>query len=264
MIHPVIRWIRWPLVLLVIVVGLVFWYRARLVGTRPGVVAPTPRATLVPQASVRLSAADVKAIGDRIQVVDGFGSDIAFLLIASVRERCSPEHAHELARMAVRAQLPVLQGTAAVTESQPALEKPIYALVDQLSRRAPCHRALSIRIGDASFDINPEAYAAAFPDAYFDPGLDRTPAEFSGEPLGQRVNDECLSIAYATLPLGNTQWQCGALRSSARARITRQVCAAQLQADGLARYGVPLTNAFGRAIAPQVGQVLEALPAACR
>lgn len=254
----------WLLALLIIVAGLVFLGRAKLERATPGVAAPSPSARLVPQVTARLSAADVKEIGDRIQVVDGFGSDIAFLLVASVRERCSPAHAHELARMAVRAQLPVLQGTAAVTENTPALERPIYALVDQLSRSAPCHQALSIRIGAASLDIDPETYAAAFPDSYFDSGLDRIPAEFSAEPLGQRANDECLSIAYATLPLGNTQWQCRALRSSARARVTREVCAAQLEADGLPRYGVPLTNRFGREIAPKVGEVLEAIPEACR
>ncbi|MXV07704.1 hypothetical protein DYQ95_11305 [Xanthomonas sp. LMG 9002] len=206
-------------------------------------------------------AAD-KRITTLLQSDAAFARDATFLIVASVRERCAPAHAGELAKMANRARLPVLAATSEVTAREPDLDHPIYQAIQRIAAAAPCGRALDLAATGLPLQLDPERYAAAFPDSYYQPTLDTVPHEYAGQPLGARAAQECQSIAYAVLPLGRDGWQCRALWSGVRPRIVKACEQARSEAGQGAGDAIPPEVA--NRLTPVVAGLLEKLPESCR
>ena len=228
---------------------------------------PHPRAQVAPahppapstlDGGALLAPAQRDALAALLLAHDGFAHDLAFLLAASLRDRCAPAHAHELARMAVAAHLPVLDGATVALQGRPELRGAAYALIRRLAATAPCGRPLDVAIGRYRATLDPERYAAAFPDSYFDPGLDAPPPDVAGRDLGERGADPCTSIVYAVLPLdAERAWECLGLRATLRRRL-QETCAAGL-------HDAPAADAQTEArLAASIHDDLERLPAMCR
>lgn len=237
-----------------------------------GDVAPTPRAAAtsaihpptVPAfhvAPLSEGAAD-KRITTLLHSDAAFARDATFLIVASVRERCAPAHSGELAKMANRARLPILVATSEVTTREPDLDHPIYQAIQRTAAAAPCGRALDLTAIGLPLQLNPERYAAAFPDSYYQPTLDTVPHEYAGQPLGTRAAQECQSIAYAVLPLGRDGWQCRALWAGMRPRIVKACEQARSEAGQGAGDAIPPEVA--NRLTPVVAGMLEKLPQYCR
>ncbi|WP_244667638.1 hypothetical protein [Xanthomonas sp. D-109] len=237
-----------------------------------GHVAPTPRAAAttaihpptVPAfhvAPLSEDAAD-KRITTLLHSDPAFARDATFLIAASVRERCAPAHSGELAKMANRARLPLLVATSEVTAREPDLDQPIYQAIQRIAAAAPCGRALDLTATGLPLQVDPERYAATFPDSYYQPTLDIVPHEYAGQPLGARAAQECQSIAYAVLPLGRDGWQCKALWSGMRPRIVKACEQARSEAGQGAGEAIPPEVA--NRLTPVVAGLLEKLPESCR
>ncbi|MBB5876312.1 hypothetical protein GGR66_001649 [Xanthomonas sp. 3498] len=234
--------------------------------------APTPHAAAttaihpptVPAFHVAPLSEDAayKRITALLQSNPAFARDATFLIAASVRERCAPAHAGELAKMANRARLPVLAATSEVTAREPDLDHPIYQAIQRIAAAAPCGRTLDLMATGIPLQLDPERYAAAFPDSYHQPTLDTVPHEYAGQPLGARAAQECQSIAYAVLPLGQDGWQCRALWSGARPRIVKACEQARSEAGQGAGDAIPPEVA--NRLTPVVAGLLEKLPESCR
>ncbi|WP_244150021.1 hypothetical protein [Xanthomonas sacchari] len=237
-----------------------------------GHVAPTPRAAAttaihpptVPAfhvAPLSEDAAD-KHITTLLHSDAAFARDATFLIAASIRERCAPAHSGELAKMANRARLPVLVATSEVTAREPDLDQPIYQAIQRIAAAAPCGRALDLTATGLPLQLDPERYAAAFPDSYYQPTLDIVPHEYAGQPLATRAAQECQSIGYAVLPLGRDGWQCRALWSGMRPRIVKACEQARSEAGHGAGEAIPPEVA--NRLTPVVAGLLEKLPESCR
>lgn len=191
-----------------------------------------------------------------------FARDVTFLVAASIRERCSPEHAGELAKMANRARLPVLAATSEVTAREPVLDQPIYRAIQFLANAAPCGRVLDMTASGLQLQFDPQRYAQAFPDSYFAPSMEAVPREHAGRPLAVRAAQACQSIAYAVLPLGRPAWQCTSLWSTTRTRIV-SACEAERDSAG-ERGDEEISAQVSARLTPKVAAMLETLPASCR
>lgn len=89
-------------------------------GAKDGV----PRAAdVTPRPDVRLAAVDIQAINVLLANTANLRNDVLFLVIAAARDRCAPAEAGSLARMANRAQLPVLSGVSQAT-APPSVQAP--------------------------------------------------------------------------------------------------------------------------------------------
>ncbi|MCW0366677.1 hypothetical protein NB699_001660 [Xanthomonas sacchari] len=237
-----------------------------------GHVAPTPRAAAttaihpptVPAfhvAPLSEDAAD-KRITTLLHSDAAFARDATFLIVASVRERCAPAHSGELAKMANRARLPILVATSEVTTREPDLDHPIYQAIQRTAAATPCGRALDLTAIGLPLQLDPERYAAAFPDSYYQPTLDTVPHEYAGQPLTTRAAQECQSIAYAVLPLGRDGWQCRALWSGMRPRIVK--ACEQARSEGGHGAGEAIPPEVAKRLTPMVAGLLEKLPESCR
>lgn len=232
------------------------------VQTRPDIPRAPAHATTPP--AVRLDADDVvtpaerEALGKLLRQRDDFARDLLFLLAASLRDRCAPAHAHELARMAVAAHLPVLDGADAAVATAPGLRRATYAVVRRLAAAAPCGRTLRIVIGGYGATFAPERYADAFPDSYFQPSLPTPPPDIADRDLGRRAADPCTPVVYAVLPLdAERAWSCLGLRATLRRRL-RDTCDAGLHG------GKTVDAPTAAHLAASLHDNLEALPAMCR
>ena len=221
-----------------------------------GILTPV-RLTLAPGNG--LDAAALKRIAGLVASDRAFARDVAFLLVASLRERCNPAHAGELAEMAGRARLPVLAATAGITAKAADLDRPIYRFVQRLSDAAPCGRSLDLQPIGLNLQLDPETYAATFPDSYYQPALRAVPKEYGNEPLGRRARQGCQAIGYAVLPLGVANWHCARLRASMRRQI-RQACEAERTGDADAGE-VAATTALH--LAGPVARLVQGLPRGC-
>ncbi|WP_448097688.1 hypothetical protein [Luteibacter yeojuensis] len=153
---------------------------------------------------------------------DAVADDVVFLVAAALRGRCMPSRAHDLPRMAVLAHVPALVAGGGDGGTSEDVRHDVTVVVNDRVRQASCTSPVILHIGDYTRSFDPEAYAAAFPDSYFDPGLSVVPAEFKHVPLDRRVTDSCTSVAYAMLPLDSPRaWQCAGLRANARSTILR-------------------------------------------
>ncbi|MCI2260785.1 hypothetical protein Q7W82_13410 [Xanthomonas indica] len=237
-----------------------------------GHAAPTPRAAAaraahtptVPAFHVAPLSDDTadKRITTLLHSDPAFARDATFLIAASVRERCAPAHAGELAKMANRARLPVLVATSEVTAREPNLDHPIYQAIQRIAAAAPCGRTLDLTATGLLLQLDPERYAAAFPDSYYQPALDTVPHEYAGQPLRTRAAQECQSIAYAVLPLGRDGWQCRALWSGMRLRIVK--ACEQARSEGGQGAGDAIPPEVANRLTPVVAGLLEKLPESCR
>ncbi|MBB5944065.1 hypothetical protein [Xanthomonas sp. 3307] len=223
--------------------------------------ARPPIAPAFPVAPLPDDAAD-KRITALLHSNPAFARDATFLIAASVRERCAPAHAGELAKMANRARLPVLAATSEVTAREPDLDHPIYQAIQRIAAAAPCGRTFDLTATGIPLQLDPERYAAAFPDSYYQPTLDTVPHEYAGQPLGDRAAQECQSIAYAVLPLGREGWQCRALWSGMRPRIVK--ACEQARSEGGQGAGEAIPPEVAHRLTPVVAGLLEKLPESCR
>jgi hypothetical protein len=184
---------------------------------------PAPPAASAPQpAPVRIDAKgrDAQALGSLLVDRPAFASDVVFLVVAAMRERCEPDHAHELAAMAARARLPVLAGVTDALGKDAERREALLEGIRSVAARAPCRAAFEMDIGAFRQRIEAVSYAAAFPDSYFDPGLSIVPNSFGKATLGERAADDCNRVAYAVLPLDEPRaWQCTALREAGRQHV---------------------------------------------
>ncbi|WP_369928291.1 hypothetical protein [Xanthomonas sp. NCPPB 2632] len=204
----------------------------------PSVPAPS-----VPVTAVVARGSGTERLGSLLQGNAAFADDVVFLVVASVRTRCEPAHAHELAAMAAQARLPMLAGVTEAIGTQPTGRTDLLAAVRDLAARAPCTGPFVLTIGGFTQRVDTERYAAAFPDSYFDPSMDVTPQEFTNRPLADRARDECGKVAYAVLPLDAPRaWQCAGLRAQGRERV-RSLCAKAGEAEVAA---VQIRDAVGR------------------
>ena len=198
------------------------------------------------------------ALGALLQTREDFARDVRFLLAASLRDRCEPAHAHELARMAVAALLPVLEDTRAALSGHPELRHAAYALISELAATAPCGQSLHVVIGAYSMDLAVERYAAAFPDSYFTPDLDAPPSDIAGRDLGSRVADPCTPVVYAALPLNTERtWQCIGRRAMLRRRLNNTCTDAM-------RGGSAADAQMETRLVASVRDELQQLPTVCR
>lgn len=234
--------------IILVAAGVATWLRCR-----PGIVgrdhAPVllASAASVPPARVVANDPSGRALGERLIHDEGLADSAMFLFVAAVRTRCVPQHAHDLPRMAVMAGLPVLSSPTG-GDFGGKMRQSIRGVVRHLVDEAPCDSPLALGIGRFRRSVDPEEYAAAFPDSYFDPALAVPPDEFGGVALALRATDECNRVAYAVLPLDASHpWQCGGLRAAARKRI-RHLCGAQ-----------PV-----EAAALQIRQTADTLPLTCQ
>jgi hypothetical protein len=193
--------------------------------------SPATQASPSPLPRVTLADGPAQAVGKAMAAEDAVADDVVFLVVATLAARCTPGSAHGLPKMATVAGLPVLRAGGQGDDGRHA----VAAVVRAAAAAAPCGSAFTLAIGPSVRTIDPRAYAAAFPDSYFDPGLAVVPDEFRGQPLDARAADACNRVAYAVLPLDAPRaWQCAGLRAGARKRV-RGICAAQgADADGAA------------------------------
>lgn len=232
--------------------------------------SPPPSATPLPApkaaggGAIRLDAADLlpraesHAMGDMLLAHDDFARDVSFLVAASLRERCMPAHAHDMARMAVIARLPALEGVQDAFAAHPEWRPGLYAMIRAWAAAAPCRRTLHLVIGHYETDLVPEQYAAMFPDSFFDPSLAEAPPDIAGRTLASRTADPCAPLIYTVLPLDTQQaWTCLGLRASWRRRLGDQ-CRASVQGDD------KIDARTSKALAATIHGQLLTLPAMCR
>nr|WP_063571609.1 hypothetical protein [Luteibacter rhizovicinus] len=194
-------------------------------GDHASSVAGTPSSTS-PHDHDHASAHEVEAnqalslIGPSLVSTPEAANDVVFLAVAAAYGRCAPAHAHELGAMAAHARLPVLAGLTSVLGSHTGSRSALLAGIRELASRLPCDGPVDVSIGSFRQHVTVGAYAAAFPDSYFDPSLSSASAEFGGRSLAERATDTCNGVAYAVLPLDAPRaWQCTALRAEARRRV---------------------------------------------
>jgi hypothetical protein len=196
---------------------------------------------------------------------DAFADDVIFLVASSIRGRCSADHAHELAQMAVQSHLPVLSGISAALDQHPELRPRLYALVRHLAADAPCDRVVDIVIGKYRRHLDVATYAATFPDSYFDPTLSNPPMDFGGRDLASRAADPCTSIVYGALPLDiSRSWQCENLRANARKHLDIDACRAIFKEPPKSLANVVNSDHLQKAMALSIYQSLQHLPDVCR
>ncbi|MHC1652072.1 hypothetical protein ACODUL_02080 [Stenotrophomonas maltophilia] len=217
-----------------------------------------------PTAAFPAPAADAgRRIEQRLVEDIAFRNDVLFLLAATLRDRCQPQQVGLLARMANRASLPVLGAVSAVTEREPALDRPIYRYIQHRADATQCGQPLQMPLaGGRSMAVDIEQYARTFPDSYFDPQRSSEPRDFGSQSLQQRAGNACNSVVYAVLPLGGSDWRCSSLRASARSRV-RGLCEAELQRQQ-GGIGGELDMAVGQGLQGAVVAVIAALPQDCR
>lgn len=163
-------------------------------------------------------------VGAHMQANENIANDVIFLITATLRGRCQPSLAHDLPRMAVLARLPLLLAGGEADPYPESLRHDISHIVNAVVKSANCAQPMALRIGAYNSVLDPEAYARAFPESYFDPALISASKEALGADLQQRVADSCTAVVYAKLPLDDVRaWQCTGLRRNARAAILR-VC----------------------------------------
>lgn len=249
----------------ILAAGVVAGWLARFSG-HPAVVPTGPpdstAAGLSPVAStmdagILLAPAQRDALAELLLAQDGFAHDLVFLLTASLRDRCVPAHAHELARMAVAARLPVLEGTTLALQRRPDLRGVVYALIRRLAATAPCDRPLDLALGTYRARFDPERYAAAFPNSYFVPDLDAPPMDIADRDLRDRSADPCTPVIYAVMPLdADRAWQCQGLRAMLRRRLV-QTCMRGARE-------VSIADAWTTRLAASIHGDLQKLPAMCQ
>jgi len=248
------RWLVGGLVLAAALAGMT-WRRAeRVPAIGPTlVVVPTEQHRI--DAGARLSANNRDVVARQLGVHDGFERDLLFLLNSSLYGRCHPDHAHDIGRMAVAARLPVLDAMAPLWRQDPSLRGELYNMIRAVAAEADCDRPLLLTIGNYAATLQPDRYAAFFPDSYFDPGLTAPPNEFAGRDLAERVADSCTTIGYAVLPIGGDQsWVCLGARAAMRRHVVVDLCGST---SGRAIPDAP-------ALARLIDASLQALPPACR
>ena len=126
----------------------------------------------------------------------------------------------KLGAMAARARLPVLAGLAGVVGPRSGSRAVLSTGIRELAARLPCDGPVTLSIGPFRQQVDIRAYAASFPDSYFDPTTPSASTEVKGRSLAERASDECTGVAYAVLPLDAPRaWQCTALRAEARRRV---------------------------------------------
>ncbi len=163
------RWITVAGVLLATVALLVWWQRRAAPTAPPAVAFPAP------------SSGAAQRIEQRLGDDHAFRNDVLFLLAATLRDRCQPAQAGLLARMANRASLPVLAAVSAVTQQDPALDRPIYQYIQHRADATPCDQPLQMPLAAGrSMAVDIEQYARTFPDSYFDPQRSSEPRDFGG------------------------------------------------------------------------------------
>lgn len=214
---------------------------------------------VTPEPGIGLGAFDVQTINSLIKESPELRNDVLFLVIATARDHCFPRDAGSLARMANRAQLPVLAGVSVATAERPTLERPLYRYIQTAATAVDCHRQLTLA-GQHAISIS--AYAEAFPDSFYLPTRAKPPSEYGVLSLSQRAAQPCRSIAYAVLPLGVPQWQCDSSRAGARKRIVA-LCESEQERRGLA-HEVELSPSIGESLSPGVAAVVGNLPVGCR
>lgn len=227
-------------------IGVGAWFRP---APTPRVPAATP-APPPPPLVLRASGADVARLGELLDGDDGFTADAIYLVAASVYGRCHPEHAHELGRMAARARLPVLAGAGHALGDDAGLRRAFLDGVHDVATAAPCEHPFTMAFAGFQRVIDPDSYARAFPDSYFDATLASPPLDAAGRSLAERGTDQCGSVVYAVLPLDQPYaWQCTGLRAQARARVLALCHASGGEAD---------------ASAVKIRDLVNRLPATCR
>jgi hypothetical protein len=194
---------------------------ARATGTAGHQMA-APAESRAPVAAPEAMAGDALAnIGMALSATPEAANDVVFLTAAAAYGRCEPAHAHEFGVMAARARLPVLAGLTSVLSPASGSRATLLAGIRELAGRLPCDGPVILAIGPFRQRVDIHAYAAAFPDSYFEPDLPSASAEFAGRSLADRANDSCNGVAYTVLPLDAPRaWQCTALRAETRRRIT--------------------------------------------
>lgn len=212
----------------------------------PRPVASTPDATAV--LAPRVVAGDaLTAIGPSLVTTPEAAYDVVFLTVAAAYGRCAPTHAHEFGAMAARARLPVLAGLTSVLGPHTGSRAALLAGIRELAARVPCNGPFDLSIGPFRQRVTIQAYAASFPDSYFEPDLATAPAAFAGRTLAERASDSCNGVAYAVLPLDAPRaWQCTSLRAEARQRISA------------------LCGGSADAAAQQIHDVVTRLPSTCQ
>jgi len=211
---------------------------------RAATSTPGTAAVLVPH----IDAGDaLTAIGPSLVTTPEAAYDVVFLTVAAAYGRCAPTHAHEFGAMAARARLPVLAGLTSVLGPHTGSRAALLAGIRELAVRVPCNGPFDLSIGPFRQRVTIQAYAASFPDSYFEPDLATAPAAFAGRTLAERASDSCNGVAYAVLPLDAPRaWQCTALRAEARRHIGA------------------LCSGSADAAAQQIHDVVMRLPSTCQ
>jgi hypothetical protein len=203
----------------------------------------TTATATAPIVAVSAQGSGTERLGPLLRTNEAFAQDTVFLVAASIRARCEPDHAHELAAMAAQARLPMLAGMTDAIGTQTDMRSYLLAAVRDIAQRAPCSGSFDMGVGDFTQRVDVVRYAAAFPDSYFDPAMTVPPQEFAGRSLADRAHDECGKVAYAVLPLDAPRaWQCAGLRAQGRTRV-RGLCQKIGEAETAA---VQIREAVGR------------------
>jgi hypothetical protein len=212
-----------------------------------------------------MTSEEQEVMAEELSGNDAFAHDVIFLVASSIRERCSAQHAHELAQMAVQSHVPVLSGISAALDQHPQLRPRLYAVVRHLAADAPCNRVINIVIGNYRTHLEVATYAATFPDSYFDPTLSNPPMDFGGRDLATRAADPCTSIVYGALPLAEGRsWQCENLRANARKHLVMETCRAIFKAPPESSENLVNSNHLQKSMALSIYQSLQHLPDVCR
>lgn len=202
-------------------------------------------------------------IAQQLQANKAFRDDVVFLVVATVRDRCVHAEKGAMARMANRANLPILHAVSEVTAEHPDMDQPLYRFVQRQADATPCDGLLRLPgAGPDGQGVDPALYARSFPDSYFDPSRRSVPVDHGDRSLPERADDACNSVVYTVLPLGDSDWRCAAVRSNGRLQV-RHACERALVAQH-GKAGGELDAAVGRAAEPEVVKVVAALPEACR
>lgn len=263
-----VRWITGigALAAAMVMLILLFWPR-HADRARPALSTGATATVAAPKVTRLRAQADTSLGGQPIQQIEteiarnaSFRNDVLFLIVATARDRCTPAHAGELARMANRAQLPILAGVSQVTEANPALDRAIYHYVQKVANQVVCGQAFQLT-DQPSAGI--DSYAERFPDSYFTPWQQATvSSEYRDRPLATRAQQACQTVAYAVLPLSDPDWRCDAGRSGARRRIV-DACEATRQQLG-ATDTEELTETLGQVLAQPVSTIVATVPQQCR
>lgn len=202
-------------------------------------------------------------IAQQLQTNKAFRDDVVFLVVATVRDRCVRAEKGAMARMANRADLPILHAVSEVTAEHPDMDQPLYRFIQRQADATPCDGVLRLPgLGPDGQGIDPALYARSFPDSYFDPSRRSVPIDHGDRSLSDRADDACNSVVYTVLPLGDSDWRCAAVRSNGRLQVRRACERALVAQHGKA--GGELDAAVGRAAEPEVVEAVAALPEACR